>query len=166
MLKVRSAGGITTWAEAKKKTKGIQCFKCQQFGHVQFRCTAEPKCLKCAGSHRTFECKRTGNSRKCANCAGPHAASDMTCPKNPRTIVSQTRAPSDGKTKEGVSYSKIAGPKPTPAPRTRKNPVPALPAPQTPTQPMMEAINKMMVSMLEEMIPSMMNKWMEQFQPK
>lgn len=30
----------------RRPTRVNQCFRCQKFGHVQYRCTAEPRCMK------------------------------------------------------------------------------------------------------------------------
>lgn len=56
----------------------IRCYGCQQFGHIAKNCQAAPKCVVCAGSHRSdFSCK---NTVKCGNCEGGHLSSDKKCP--------------------------------------------------------------------------------------
>mgnify|MGYP001548663011 CR=1 FL=1 len=57
----------------------IRCFRCQSFGHVSSRCSAEVVCRECAGSHETRDCTET--RPKCANCGDAHAASSKQCPK-------------------------------------------------------------------------------------
>ena len=56
----------------------IRCYGCQQFGHIAKNCHAAPKCVVCAGSHRSdFSCR---NTVKCGNCEGGHLSSDKKCP--------------------------------------------------------------------------------------
>lgn len=74
---------VTVEPQRPKATIG-QCHRCQQFGHAQSRCTAPPKCVKCAGNHLTSECHKPANTpAKCINCGGPHPASYRGCTKFP-----------------------------------------------------------------------------------
>lgn len=43
-----------------------RCFKCWGYYHIAKNCTRQETCYKCAGSHRTDECKTT--IKKCVNC--------------------------------------------------------------------------------------------------
>ena len=63
----------------KKKTRTLQCFKCQRYGHSQLQCYASERCGRCAGPHSRRDC----NSRniKCANCSGDHMSTDDRCPR-------------------------------------------------------------------------------------
>lgn len=55
-----------------------RCFKCQKYGHQEFRCQGEEICGKCASpGHRELNC--TSPTVKCAPCGGPHKASDRGC---------------------------------------------------------------------------------------
>ena len=55
----------------------IRCYECQQFGHIGKNCTAEKRCVICAGDHSSnFGCKQPV---KCRNCEGEHPASDSSC---------------------------------------------------------------------------------------
>ncbi|KMQ83939.1 nucleic-acid-binding protein from transposon x-element, partial [Lasius niger] len=46
-----------------------QCKRCQRFEHTQAFCNREPRCVKCAGSHLTTECKLDRKAPpKCSNC--------------------------------------------------------------------------------------------------
>ena len=66
--------------EYKKKTRILQCYRCQRFGHAQDSCKArDVRCGKCAGPHKRAEC--TARASYCANCTGDHLASDGRCPR-------------------------------------------------------------------------------------
>lgn len=75
---------ITT--EPKKRpTRQNQCYRCQDYGHVQQRCTAPYRCVKCARSHPSWECKlgKFSNRTKCCHCGANHPASYRECPECP-----------------------------------------------------------------------------------
>jgi len=59
--------------------KPIQCFNCQQFGHMQSDCSKAKVCYKCGQQHETNEC--TATKPKCVNCKGEHQSNSNTCPK-------------------------------------------------------------------------------------
>lgn len=69
-----------------------QCFNCQLYGHTSGSCKAATRCVKCAGSHATKDCKlEPGSEAVCINCqrggrTGNHAASDKACPFHPAAI--------------------------------------------------------------------------------
>jgi hypothetical protein len=67
--------------EYERKPTPTRCFRCQQYGHLQFRCpAAEEVCAKCAAKgHREDGC--TATTTKCPACSGPHKATDRGCPK-------------------------------------------------------------------------------------
>ena len=55
-----------------------RCFKCQKYGHQEFRCKDETVCAKCATTgHTEKDC--ISPETKCAACKGPHKASDRGC---------------------------------------------------------------------------------------
>ena len=67
----------------QSKSRTTQCHRCQLFGHSQAKCTAQPKCVKCAGDHLTSTCtKPKDTAATCANCKGSHSASYQGCPKH------------------------------------------------------------------------------------
>jgi len=67
--------------ESYKKTGPSQCHTCQRFGHGSRNCGNSPRCVKCAGSHRTNECsKPRDQTPTCANCNGAHTANFRGCP--------------------------------------------------------------------------------------
>ena len=58
-----------------------QCKTCQQYGHLETKCTSEPACGRCAGPHLTAGCRKTEDPKnyQCATCHGPHRAWDNVC---------------------------------------------------------------------------------------
>lgn len=48
------------------------------FGHGSDNCNVNTFCSKCAGPHKTTECKT--DIVKCANCHGDHKSTDNSCP--------------------------------------------------------------------------------------
>lgn len=68
--------------EAVRKQRGHipQCKKCQRFEHTQAFCNREPRCVKCAGNHLTFDCKLDKKAPpKCSNCLEAHPANYRGC---------------------------------------------------------------------------------------
>jgi hypothetical protein len=55
----------------------LQCFNCQQFGHMQSDCSKPRVCFKCGQQHENKQC--TVDKPKCANCKGEHPSSSKTC---------------------------------------------------------------------------------------
>lgn len=79
----------------KARARINQCHGCQRFGHGQTRCSAPHRCVKCAGSHHTSECKKPKTTpAKCANCGGDHPANYSQCPKRPKTRTATITAAS------------------------------------------------------------------------
>lgn len=63
------------------KREITQCKQCQEWSDATANCfLGVTRCVKCAGSHRSYEC---GKSREepatCCNCGGDHPASSMDC---------------------------------------------------------------------------------------
>lgn len=58
--------------------KPVQCFQCQEYGHMSSDCKNKKVCVKCSLSHEG-EC--TSDTLKCVNCKGSHQSSDKKCPK-------------------------------------------------------------------------------------
>lgn len=56
-----------------------RCYRCNHYGHRQFRCTEKPSCGICAKQHSTSDCKDQGNPC-CTACKGPHTVMDKGCP--------------------------------------------------------------------------------------
>ncbi len=66
----------------------IQCYRCQEFGHVSNNCPAKSQiCRYCGECHNAKNCpvKANTNKYKCINCKGHHATNSIKCP----TLLSQ-----------------------------------------------------------------------------
>ena len=63
---------------AGRKNKLLRCGRCQEYGHLDIRCSAPHQCGRCAGSHPTATCK--SEKVKCATCGGGHRAGSNSCP--------------------------------------------------------------------------------------
>jgi hypothetical protein len=62
-----------------QKERPMRCYKCNQYGHNQWKCKATaPTCGKCAGAHDTKQCPGKGPD-KCAACKGAHKVTDPRC---------------------------------------------------------------------------------------
>lgn len=113
-------GLVVTVEDQKSSNRINQCHRCQRFGHAQSRCTALPKCVKCAGNHLIQDCTMDKQTPpKCANCNQQHPASYRGCsawPKikstNPPTNVAarnpnQTYAQITNKNKNELNFSSL-----------------------------------------------------------
>uniref|UniRef100_A0A336MG92 CSON000698 protein n=1 Tax=Culicoides sonorensis TaxID=179676 RepID=A0A336MG92_CULSO len=80
---------IVQWRYYAAKNKGpTQCSRCQNFGHSKLNCNLQIKCMRCAETHPTDQCRHTKaliindetvkrckpEKLKCANCGGGHTA--------------------------------------------------------------------------------------------
>lgn len=65
----------------KKRNDQIpQCKRCQRFEHTQSYCRRDPRCVKCAGSHLTIDCRIDAKAPpKCSNCHEAHPANYRGC---------------------------------------------------------------------------------------
>ena len=59
--------------EKLKTTDIIQCFRCQNFGHVSKNCMMKARCVKCKEDHAVGQCKRNSSADSnekpsCVNC--------------------------------------------------------------------------------------------------
>jgi hypothetical protein len=61
-----------------RQEQPYRCYNCNQYGHYQAKCLANPKCGSCAAQHQTRNCPGT-NPDKCAACHGAHKATDPRC---------------------------------------------------------------------------------------
>lgn len=65
-----------------RKMRGVQCYNCQEYGHVSKNCGQPFRCVKCDTNHAKDECKKAPEAPPvCVNCKGPHTASYRGCPK-------------------------------------------------------------------------------------
>jgi len=71
--------GFRTYKTKLYVPKPIQCFNCQQFGHMQSDCTKPKICFKCGQQHENNPC--TADKPQCSNCKGEHPSNSKNCPK-------------------------------------------------------------------------------------
>lgn len=89
---------------ANNRTGPIQCSNCMLLGHGSRHCRMKPKCMRCAGPHKTQACPRlidplTKQARdripddqvKCALCHQNHTANYSRCEKRLEFIERQQR---------------------------------------------------------------------------
>lgn len=102
IFQVKSVLNLMVTVETQRQKPGFsQCHRCQRFGHSQMKCTANPKCVKCAGNHHTLECTKDKTTpATCANCGGQHTASYRGCNQWPKLRGTEHHA-----TKPGTSYA-------------------------------------------------------------
>ena len=68
------------WELRKNEREITQCRRCQAWGHAASNCYRQPKCMKCAGDHLTFNCSKPENAPvRCINCNGNHTSSNLEC---------------------------------------------------------------------------------------
>ncbi|XP_071042551.1 uncharacterized protein [Parasteatoda tepidariorum] len=69
-----------------------KCFRCQGFGPTQRFCSNQPRCMKCAEMHFSYQCKKDRSSpAKCCNCEGSHTSNFSGCEARPRRKSLQTK---------------------------------------------------------------------------
>ena len=112
LRKVRAIDHIAVrWEryQPSKTSSPAQCRTCQGFGHSSINCYMPPKCMVCAGSHKSDSCpKRIARHElqklqkadatkidksyvKCANCSGNHTSSYAGCEKRKVFLEARTR---------------------------------------------------------------------------
>lgn len=73
-----------SWERYVNAKRLSQCHRCQEWGHATRNCRVNPRCLICANSHLTVDCKLKGSTDsdgvKCANCGDKHPANSIDCP--------------------------------------------------------------------------------------
>ena len=77
-LPVKINLGFRTYKTKVFVPKPIQCYNCQQFGHMQSNCTKTKIFYNCGQQHENKEC--TAVKPKCTNCKGEHPSNSKTCP--------------------------------------------------------------------------------------
>lgn len=120
LFQVRSIAGMAVRAEPKRRQTGSsQCYRCQNYGHVQSNCTRPFNCVFCAKPHPSSQCDQEngpGKKAKCILCEGPHPAFASSCPKNPANQRqpngrhNQQRQSYNNAQRSGVSYAAATQP--------------------------------------------------------
>lgn len=113
---IKEVAGMRIKVEPKRKpVSSAQCFRCQMFGHVQYRCSAKYRCVRCAEEHPSYECPNKDKKfqAKCANCGGPHHAASRNCPEHPEKIKERKEEEKrkrieNANRREGTSYASAA----------------------------------------------------------
>ncbi|GIZ43086.1 hypothetical protein CKM354_000632700 [Cercospora kikuchii] len=62
------------------RRRPMQCYRCQEIGHIAHTCNKPQRCAKCAQEgHRHTECDAEGLVPKCIPCGGPHESYSRNC---------------------------------------------------------------------------------------
>jgi hypothetical protein len=97
-----------------RRTGPSQCSNCQRFGHGALHCHAEPRCIRCAGSHSSKECpllktdkgetlvKIPNDLLMCVHCKQNHTANYTGCSKRAEFIKMRQAATAKSKQKQPV----------------------------------------------------------------
>jgi hypothetical protein len=103
--------------------KVVQCYKCQQFGHISKFCSAAPRCLMCGEEHEHKPGDKCMKAIKCANCGGNHVSSYRGCPyfKHAQEVKQDQYVAKSNVIVPGRSFASMAAPRrppllPTPQP--------------------------------------------------
>ncbi|KZC08911.1 RNA-directed DNA polymerase from mobile element jockey [Dufourea novaeangliae] len=72
---------VVSFEPPRNKRDIPQYLRCQSYGHTKNYCNRTPICIKCAGTHWSFNCPIAGKTTnvKCYNCQGNHPASYKGC---------------------------------------------------------------------------------------
>lgn len=81
---------------------GIQCFRCQRFGHSSRNCNHSPRCVKCMENHETKSCpiKERTETVQCCNCQEKHPANYRACKERVKYLEQQKSVNNRTKIKE------------------------------------------------------------------
>lgn len=118
IFEVDRVGGFRVSVDIKQKPASLlQCYQCQQYKHVQFRCTSKEVCAFCAEERYFRSCenaKGRGQATRCVNCKSDHPSFFKSCPKHPKQLERQAaeeraRRVQGAGVITGVSFSAIAG---------------------------------------------------------
>lgn len=157
----------------KRPLKVIQCFFCQEFGHVSGRCSGSQKCLRCGGAHRHEEegaCQvRKGETTglKCPNCQGPHASNYALCPVR----IAYVEKLRNGRGKNPQSYAAAASvAKPEVIVISQQSETTsAQPAPEVPTaflDSLLEKVTTFLETKITEIMSSIMQRCLKEMEKR
>jgi len=81
IYEITSILGSKVEIQPLRKSKLIpQCKQCQAYGHTQWYCNKDPRCINCAGKHHTKECRKPKEAQpKCVHCGEAHPANYRGC---------------------------------------------------------------------------------------
>ena len=76
----RLMNAIVKLEPPQTKKEIVQCKRCQRYGHTQKYCNHTFRCVKCAGTHPTDQCRKSPETpAKCIDCQGHHPANLKGC---------------------------------------------------------------------------------------
>ena len=76
----RLMNAIVKFEPPQIKKELVQCKRCQRYGHTQKYCNHTFRCVKCAGTHPTDQCRKSPETpAKCIHCQGDHPANYKGC---------------------------------------------------------------------------------------
>lgn len=78
------------------------------FGHGSSHCRVKTFCAKCAGPHKTADCKEA--NVKCANCSGEHTSNSEICPSRDTYIKIKQRSQSKRRPAAAANNNNINNP--------------------------------------------------------
>ena len=119
----RLMNAIVKFEPPQIKKEIVQCKRCQRYGHTQKYCNHTFRCVRCAGTHPTDQCRKSPETpAKCIHCQGDHRANYKGCSAY-KTLYSNKYPKL--RTKE-VNYQTPSSPKFTftPIPPTNQTPSP------------------------------------------
>lgn len=99
------------------KREIVQCHSCQRFGHTKTYCHQTPRCVKCGGTHKSEDCKKSSDvPATCAHCSENHPANYKGCriyqelkkrtlPNRPQN--NQSPRPPSRTYQPGISYAQV-----------------------------------------------------------
>ncbi|GBO13243.1 hypothetical protein AVEN_271335-1 [Araneus ventricosus] len=154
----------------RKKQSPGQCYNCQEFFHHSRLCTRNPRCMKCAGPHRSREYPKPKDTNpKCLHCNGPDTANFTGCPKNSINRRTFPEAPENAWDDPAI-ISKIKMP-PTPAEEPNTSPVTqfiprSVQLASNANPPTQEVIFKQISEMMSSMMNSLFSQMANYYQMK
>jgi len=68
----------------------VQCHRCQNYHHNAYACNLSPRCVKCAQSHFSNQCRKARDQPPtCCNCSGQHPANYRGCEAYKRIVAAK-----------------------------------------------------------------------------
>lgn len=142
----------------RKPTSAAQCYKCQQYGHVSYRCFGEIRCAFCSENHPSTACQQPrgpGLPAKCSNCSGDHPSFAKSCPKRPvppevKNFSTKEKKPLQSTKRDGVSFAQATkSPNHAETSGTANNPK---------NQDLITLIQQVVAESLQKLLPTLLSK--------